>query len=173
MGPVHEAAATYRAAGHDLVVVAGRNYGAGSSRDWAAKAQALLGVRAVIAESFERIHRNNLIGMGVLPLEFEEGDTASAHAFTGEEEFTFDGLADLCVGTNPVALSLVRPDAPRATVRLRLRLHSRQELAYLRHGGILPYVMASRYPPPSTAGDCWGGATTRRAPSSCRAPCPS
>lgn len=139
--PVHEAAATYRAAGHDLVVVAGRNYGAGSSRDWAAKAQALLGVRAVIAESFERIHRNNLIGMGVLPLEFEEGDTASAHAFTGEEEFTFDGLADLCVGTNPVILSLVRPDAPRATVRLRLRLHSRQELAYLRHGGILPYVM--------------------------------
>lgn len=101
MGPVHEAAATYRAAGHDLVVVAGRNYGAGSSRDWAAKAQALLGVRAVIAESFERIHRNNLIGMGVLPLEFEEGDTASAHAFTGEEEFTFDGLADLCVARTP------------------------------------------------------------------------
>ncbi|PNV31959.1 aconitate hydratase AcnA [Streptomyces sp. DH-12] len=139
--PVHEAAATYRAAGHDLVVVAGRNYGAGSSRDWAAKAQALLGVRAVIAESYERIHRNNLIGMGVLPLEFENGDTASAHAFTGEEELTFDGLADLRVGTNRVTLSLTRPDASRTTVRLRLRLHSRQELAYLRHGGILPYVV--------------------------------
>ncbi|MFE9181368.1 aconitate hydratase AcnA [Streptomyces sp. NPDC007126] len=141
--PVHEAAATYRAAGHDLVVVAGRNYGAGSSRDWAAKAQALLGVRAVIAESYERIHRNNLIGMGVLPLEFEEGDTAAARAFTGEEELAFDGLADLRVGTNPVALTLTRPDTSRTSVRLRLRLHSRQELAYLRHGGILPYVVRS------------------------------
>jgi aconitate hydratase len=139
--PVHEAAATYRAAGHDLVVVAGRNYGAGSSRDWAAKAQALLGVRVVIAESYERIHRNNLIGMGVLPLEFQDGDNASAHAFTGEEELTFDNLADLRVGTNPVVLSITRPDDSRTTVRLRLRLHSRQELAYLRHGGILPYVV--------------------------------
>ncbi|MET9718117.1 aconitate hydratase AcnA [Streptomyces rochei] len=139
--PVHEAAATYRAAGHDLVVVAGRNYGAGSSRDWAAKAQALLGVRVVIAESYERIHRNNLIGMGVLPLEFEDGDSASAHAFTGEEDLTFDGLADLRVGTNPITLSVDRPDAPGTTVALRLRLQSRQELAYLRHGGILPYVV--------------------------------
>ncbi|NEB22096.1 aconitate hydratase AcnA [Streptomyces coelicoflavus] len=139
--PVHEAAPTYRAAGHDLVVVAGRNYGAGSSRDWAAKAQALLGVRVVIAESYERIHRNNLIGMGVLPLEFQDGDRASAHVFTGEENLAFHGLAELCVGTNPVSLSLTRPDGSRSTLRLRLRLHSRQELAYLRHGGILPYVV--------------------------------
>lgn len=139
--PVHEAAPTYRAAGHDLVIVAGRNYGAGSSRDWAAKAQALLGVRVVIAESYERIHRNNLIGMGVLPLEFQDGDSASAHAFTGEEDLTFHGLADLCVGINPVSLSVTRPDASRTTLRLRLRLHSRQELAYLRHGGILPFVV--------------------------------
>ncbi|MEU7212619.1 aconitate hydratase AcnA [Streptomyces sp. NPDC044989] len=139
--PVHEAAPTYRATGHGLVVVAGRNYGAGSSRDWAAKAQALLGVRAVIAESYERIHRNNLIGMGVLPLEFPDGDNASAHAFTGEEELTFDGLADLRVGTNPVTLSVTRPDASRTMVRLSLRLQSRQELAYLQHGGILPYVV--------------------------------
>ncbi|MDV6288022.1 hypothetical protein R2F25_09070 [Streptomyces sp. UP1A-1] len=139
--PVHEAAPTYRAADHDLVVVAGRNYGAGSSRDWAAKAQALLGVRVVIAESYERIHRNNLIGMGVLPLEFQDGDRASAHDFTGEEDLAFHGLAELCVGTNPVSLSLTRPDGSRSTLRLRLRLHSRQELAYLRHGGILPYVV--------------------------------
>ncbi|WP_019357907.1 aconitate hydratase AcnA [Streptomyces sp. AA1529] len=139
--PVHEAAPTYRAAGLDLVVVAGRNYGAGSSRDWAAKAQALLGVRAVIAESYERIHRSNLIGMGVLPLEFEPGDTAAAYGLTGEEELVFDGLDALHVGTNPVALRLTRPDGSRTTARLRLRLNSRQELAYLRHGGILPYVM--------------------------------
>ncbi|GGV72593.1 aconitate hydratase [Streptomyces griseoloalbus] len=139
--PVHEAAPTYRAAGHDLVVVAGRNYGAGSSRDWAAKAQALLGVRAVIAESYERIHRNNLIGMGVLPLEFADGDGASAHVFTGEEELSFDGLDAPHVGENPVALHISRPDGSRTTARLRLRLQTRQELAYLRHGGVLPYVV--------------------------------
>ncbi|MFE9727899.1 aconitate hydratase AcnA [Streptomyces sp. NPDC005794] len=138
--PVHEAAPTYRSAGDDLVVVAGRNYGAGSSRDWAAKAQALLGVRAVIAESYERIHRSNLIGMGVLPLEFEQGDDASAYAFTGEEVLGFEGLDDLRVGTNPIALHIERPDRPRMTACLRLRLNSQQELAYLRHGGILPYV---------------------------------
>ncbi|MFD7503762.1 aconitate hydratase [Streptomyces sp. NPDC059850] len=137
--PVHEAAPTYRDAGYDLVVVAGRNYGAGSSRDWAAKAQALLGVRAVVAESYERIHRSNLIGMGVLPLEFPEGDSASAHAFTGAEELSFEGLGQLSVGTNRVVLHL-HGDSP-ATAELRLRIHSRQELGYLRHGGILPYVV--------------------------------
>jgi aconitate hydratase len=139
--PVHEAAPTYREAGYDLVVVTGRNYGAGSSRDWAAKAQALLGVRTVIAESYERIHRSNLIGMGVLPLEFTKGDSASAYAFTGEEELTFGGLDDLSVGTNPLALRLTRPDGARITAELRLRIFSQQELAYLRHGGILPYVV--------------------------------
>ncbi|MGW0790612.1 aconitate hydratase AcnA [Streptomyces sp. NPDC002911] len=138
--PVHEAAPTYRAAGHDLVVVAGRNYGAGSSRDWAAKAQALLGVRAVVAESYERIHRSNLIGMGVLPLEFEPGDDASAYALTGEEVLGFDGLDSLRVGTNSIGLLIERPGHPPASARLRLRLNSQQELAYLRHGGILPYV---------------------------------
>ncbi|MFF7656660.1 aconitate hydratase AcnA [Streptomyces sp. NPDC007983] len=139
--PVHEAAPTYRAAGYDLVVVAGRNYGAGSSRDWAAKAQALLGVRAVVAESYERIHRSNLIGMGVLPLEFDEGEDASAYALTGEEDLAFTGLDDLHVGTNRITLHLARPDGSRTTATLRLRLNSRQELAYLRHGGLLPYVV--------------------------------
>ncbi|WP_328370122.1 aconitate hydratase AcnA [Streptomyces sp. NBC_00457] len=139
--PVHEAAPTYRAAGYDLVVVAGRNYGAGSSRDWAAKAQALLGVRAVVAESYERIHRSNLIGMGVLPLEFTEGADASAYGFTGEEELTFSGLHDLHVGDNKVGLHLTRPDGSHTRAALRLRLNSRQELAYLRHGGLLPYVV--------------------------------
>lgn len=138
--PVHEAAPTYRAARYDLVIVAGRNYGAGSSRDWAAKAQALLGVRAVVAESYERIHRSNLIGMGVLPLEFAEETDASAYGFTGEEELTFTGLDALRVGANEVGLQLTRPDGSRTTAALRLRLNSRQELAYLHHGGLLPYV---------------------------------
>ncbi|MFI6703659.1 aconitate hydratase AcnA [Streptomyces sp. NPDC050509] len=139
--PVHEAAPTYLAAGYDLVVVAGRNYGVGSSRDWAAKAQALLGVRAVVAESYERIHRSNLIGMGVLPLEFDEGEDASAYALTGEEDLAFTGVDDLHVGTNRITLHLARPDGSRTTAPLRLRLNSRQELAYLRHGGLLPYVV--------------------------------
>ncbi|MGR3931825.1 aconitate hydratase [Streptomyces sp. BRA346] len=139
--PVYEAAPTYRDAGYDLVVVAGRAYGAGSSRDRAAKAQALLGVRAVVAESYERIHRSNLIGMGVMPLEFAEGDSAAAHAFTGEEDLSFEGLGELRVGTNRVILRLHGGDDRHTTAELRLRIHSRQELAYLRHGGILPYVV--------------------------------
>lgn len=139
--PVHEAAPTYRESGYDLVVVAGRDYGAGSSRDWAAKAQALLGVRAVVAESYERIHRSNLIGMGVLPLEFTEGDRASSYVFTGEEVLTFEGFDDLSVGTRPIGLRITRKDGGRETVDLRLRIFSGQELSYLRHGGILPYVV--------------------------------
>ncbi|MFJ9626093.1 aconitate hydratase AcnA [Streptomyces sp. NPDC101175] len=139
--PVYEAAATYREAGHPLVVIAGRNYGAGSSRDWAAKAQALLGVRAVVAESYERIHRSNLIGMGVLPIEFAEGDGGSAYGFTGAEDLSFEGLDDLTVGTNRVTLRILRADGSGTTAELRLRIFSRQELDYLRHGGILPYVV--------------------------------
>ncbi|MFF3821557.1 aconitate hydratase AcnA [Streptomyces bluensis] len=144
--PVHEAAPTYREAGYDLVVVAGRNYGAGSSRDWAAKAQALLGVRAVIAESYERIHRSNLIGMGVLPLEFTEGDDASSYPFSNEGELSFEGLDSLGVGTNRVTLHLRGARGRRATAGLRLRIFSRQELTYLRHGGILPYVVRRALP---------------------------
>ncbi|WNM34789.1 aconitate hydratase AcnA [Streptomyces sp. Li-HN-5-11] len=137
--PVHEAAPTYREAGYDLVIVAGRNYGAGSSRDWAAKAQALLGVRAVIAQSYERIHRSNLIGMGVLPLEFaEDGHRPD---FTGTEELTFAGLDDLSVGMNQVSLRITKPDGNWSAARVTLRILSRQELAYLREGGILPYVV--------------------------------
>ncbi|GAA3804597.1 aconitate hydratase AcnA [Streptomyces phyllanthi] len=139
--PVHRAAPTYREAGYDLVVVAGRAYGAGSSRDWAAKAQALLGVRAVIAQSYERIHRSNLIGMGVLPLEFDEGDDASSYPFTSEGELSFEGLDSLAVGTNRVTLRIRGAAGRHTTAELRLRLFSRQELAYLRHGGILPYVV--------------------------------
>ncbi|MBR7678747.1 hypothetical protein KDA82_38520, partial [Streptomyces daliensis] len=95
---------------------------------------------AAVAESYERIHRSNLIGMGVLPLEFAEGDDASAYGFTGEEDLSLTGLDELRVGTNDVGLHLVRPDGSRTSAALRLRLNSRQELAYLRHGGVLPYV---------------------------------
>ncbi|MFI2228662.1 aconitate hydratase AcnA [Nocardia testacea] len=139
--PVYDAAASYRAAGLPLVVFAGRNYGAGSSRDWAAKSQALLGVRAVVAESFERIHRSNLIGMGVLPIQFAAGDSVTDHRFDGTESLTFDGLDRLEVGVNTLTMRVTRPDGSGAEVPVTLRLDTRNEIDYLRHNGTLPYVV--------------------------------
>ncbi|WP_264300206.1 hypothetical protein [Streptomyces phaeolivaceus] len=100
-----------------------------------------MGVRAVVAESYERIHRSNLIGRGVLPLEFTGSDGASSYTFTGEEELTFEGVDAVSVGSSPVLLRVTRGDGRVETVALRLRIFSGQELSYLRHGGILPYVV--------------------------------
>ncbi|MDA0564450.1 aconitate hydratase AcnA [Streptomonospora sp. S1-112] len=150
--PVYAAARTYREAGLELVVVAGRNYGAGSSRDWAAKAQALLGVRAVVAESFERIHRANLIGMGVFPLEFPPGRGAGDLGLTGEEALSITGLADPRPGTATAVLRVRRADGSVAETPLRLRIDSRHEAAYLRHGGTMPYVVRRFLPEAPEAG---------------------
>lgn len=139
--PVYDAAHSYARANIPLVVFAGLNYGAGSSRDWAAKAQGLLGVKAVVARSYERIHRSNLIGMGVLPLEFLPGDEAGNHVLTGNERLDFDGLADMKVGRNPVMLTVTAADGAERTMQLVLRIDSQQELSYLSNGGILPYVL--------------------------------
>ncbi|MBL1376385.1 aconitate hydratase AcnA [Zobellella iuensis] len=139
--PVYEAALSYAAEAVPLVVFAGFNYGAGSSRDWAAKAQATLGVRAVVAQSFERIHRSNLIGMGVFPIEFEPGIDAARLALKGDERLSFGGLDALAVGCNAVELEIDRVDGRFERVGLRLRIDSRQELRYLSQGGILPYVV--------------------------------
>jgi aconitate hydratase len=122
-----------------LVILAGRNYGAGSSRDWAAKAPALLGVKAIVAESFERLHRSNLIGMGIVPLTFPAGADRHAMARDGAEVIDFEGLDDLRVGNN-VVRAVVRRQGQSAAVQLDCRIDSRQELDYLRHGGLLPYV---------------------------------
>jgi aconitate hydratase len=134
--PVYEAALTYAAQGIPLVIVAGRNYGAGSSRDWAAKVQALLGVKAVIAYSFERIHRSNLIGMGVFPMEFASAEGLGEQIPTGQELLSFEGLDAIKVGTNSITLYISDRVIP-----LGLRIDSRQELEYLRNGGILPFVI--------------------------------
>ncbi|SDI23621.1 aconitate hydratase [Pseudomonas flavescens] len=139
--PVYEASASYLAQGTALVVFGGINYGAGSSRDWAAKAQALLGVRAVVARSFERIHRSNLIGMGILPLTFAEGSSTEDLHLEGHERLTFDGLDDLHVGLNTIALRIERAGQPEQRIEVHLKLDSRQELTYLTQGGILPYVV--------------------------------
>jgi aconitate hydratase len=136
---IYEAAMRYGSDGVPLVVLAGKEYGSGSSRDWAAKGTALLGVRAVLAESFERIHRSNLIGMGVLPLQFQEGDTAASLGLSGEEVFEITGLGAVAGDERlPHELS-VAADDKRFTVRVRIDTPKEEE--YYRHGGILPYVL--------------------------------
>jgi aconitate hydratase len=134
--PIYDAAMRYLEAGTPLVVLAGKEYGSGSSRDWAAKGTRLLGVRAVIAESFERIHRSNLVGMGVLPLQFEDGDTAKSLGLTGRETFTIAGLADADEIPRQVT---VKADDKEFTVTVRI--DTPKEQRYFRHGGILQYVL--------------------------------
>jgi aconitate hydratase len=136
----------YLEAGVDLVVLAGKEYGSGSSRDWAAKGTALLGVRAVIAQSFERIHRSNLIGMGVLPLQFSDGESAASRGLTGEEVFSVEGLAEpMNQGGAPPHEVSVRAQrnggAAPVEFSARVRIDTPREADYFRHGGILPYVL--------------------------------
>ncbi len=135
---IFEAAEAYRAEGTPLIVLAGKEYGSGSSRDWAAKGTALLGVRAVIAESFERIHRSNLVGMGVLPLQLSDGDTVESLGLTGHETITIEGVA----GDGPVPRELTVRADDRA-FEVTVRIDTPGEQAYYRSGGILPYVLRS------------------------------
>jgi aconitate hydratase len=135
---IYDAAMRYQADGVPLVVLAGREYGSGSSRDWAAKGPALLGVRAVVAESFERIHRSNLVGMGILPLQFADGTSAESLGLTGEETFDIGGLEALRDGDVPKEL-LVR--AGTVEFNARVRIDTPMEAEYFRHGGILSYVL--------------------------------
>jgi aconitate hydratase len=135
---IYDAAMRYRADGIPLVVLAGREYGSGSSRDWAAKGPALLGVRAVIAESFERIHRSNLLGMGILPLQFADGTSMASLGLTGEESFDIAGLDGLRAGEVPKELA-VRAD--KVEFNARVRIDTPMEAEYFRHGGILLYVL--------------------------------
>jgi aconitate hydratase len=136
---IYDAAQQYAADGVPLVVLGGKEYGSGSSRDWAAKGTNLLGVRAVIAESFERIHRSNLVGMGVLPLQFPEGQTAESLGLTGEEEFSITGLAEpLNAGKLPREVQVQAGDVSFAA---RVRIDTPKEAEYFRHGGILRYVL--------------------------------
>ncbi len=137
---VFEASENYLEAGTPLVVLAGKEYGSGSSRDWAAKGTALLGVKAVIAESYERIHRSNLIGMGVLPLQYPEGETAESLGLTGEEEFSFTGVTELNDGKTPRTVKVTAGDTEFDAV---VRIDTPGEANYYRNGGIMPYVLRS------------------------------
>ncbi len=138
---IHDACQTYRERGEGLIVIAGEDYGMGSSRDWAAKGTALLGVRAVVAKSFERIHRSNLIGMGVLPLQFPEGVDDTTLGLSGEETFSINGLSDSIEPGQTLPLTIQRPDGSTESVDLILRIDTNIEIDYYRHGGILPYVL--------------------------------
>ncbi len=137
---VYDAAQNYAAAGVPLVVLSGKEYGSGSSRDWAAKGTALLGVKVVIAESYERIHRSNLIGMGVLPLQFPEGENAESLGLTGEETFTFTGIEELNDGTTPKTVQVKADDKEFDAV---VRIDTPGEADYYRNGGIMQYVLRS------------------------------
>jgi aconitate hydratase len=137
---IFDAATRYREEAVPLVVLAGKEYGSGSSRDWAAKGPMLLGVRAVIAESFERIHRSNLVGMGILPLEFAPGDSAASLRLTGRETFTIRGLAAVEPGSE-IDVDATGEDGSTTTFRARVRIDGAAELDYFRNLGILRMVL--------------------------------
>ncbi len=137
---IYDAAVRYREAGVPLVVIAGKEYGSGSSRDWAAKGTRLLGARAVIAESYERIHRSNLIGMGVLPLEFQRGETRESLGLTGHEIFTIEGVSALAPG-KAIAVRAKSDDGKEKQFTATARVDTPEEVSYYRHGGILQYVL--------------------------------
>jgi aconitate hydratase len=139
---IYEASMQYQADGVPLIVIAGKEYGTGSSRDWAAKGPKLLGVRAVIAESFERIHRSNLVGMGILPLQFTNGESAKGLALTGRETFEITGLGALTSGQKVTVRATDDAGKTREFTAL-CRIDTPNEVEYFRHGGILPYVLRS------------------------------
>ncbi len=139
--PIYDASMKYQAAGTPLMIFAGQEYGTGSSRDWAAKGTRLLGVKAVVAQSFERIHRSNLCGMGVLPLQFPEGMTAQTLQLDGTETFDLLGLSDDTKPMSDVTLVIHRANGTENKVTLRSRIDTAIEVDYVRHGGILPYVL--------------------------------
>ncbi|MEY4136446.1 MAG: putative aconitate hydratase [Actinomycetota bacterium] len=143
--PIFDAAENYAKAGTPLVILAGKEYGSGSSRDWAAKGTALLGVKAVIAESYERIHRSNLIGMGVIPLQFQAGQNAESLGLQGDEVFTIRGIEELNSGTTPreVSVEAVAADGRTCEFTALVRIDTPGEADYYRHGGILQYVLRS------------------------------
>jgi aconitate hydratase len=138
---IYDAAVAYQAKGTPLVVIAGQEYGTGSSRDWAAKGTNLLGVKAAVAQSFERIHRSNLVGMGVLPLQFKEGTTAQTLKLDGTETYDIIGLSPALKPQQDLTLRITRQDGSKQDVPVKCRIDTPIEIDYYQHGGILPYVL--------------------------------
>jgi len=144
---IYDASVTYAERGIPLIILAGKEYGSGSSRDWAAKGPKLLGVRAVIAESFERIHRSNLVGMGILPLQFAAGEGVETHGLTGEELYSFPNLKTMLdskfADGKTLNIQVTSPDGTTKLIACKVRIDTPQEIAYFEHGGILQYVLRS------------------------------
>jgi aconitate hydratase len=144
---IYDASVTYAERGIPLVILAGKEYGSGSSRDWAAKGPKLLGVRAVLAESFERIHRSNLVGMGILPLQFAAGEGVETHGLTGEELYSFPNLKTMLdskfADGKTLNVQVTSPDGTTKLIACKVRIDTPQEIAYFEHGGILQYVLRS------------------------------
>jgi len=138
---IFDAAMEYAETNTPLVILAGHEYGTGSSRDWAAKGTRLLGVKAVVAASFERIHRSNLVGMGVLPLQFPDGTTAHSLGLDGSEVFSIIGLSETIKPGQTVTLEIEDKDRKKRSVPVKVRIDTPIEIDYYRHGGILPFVL--------------------------------
>ena len=138
---IFEASTRYAGEGIPLIILAGREYGSGSSRDWAAKGPLLQGVRAVIAESFERIHRSNLVGMGILPLQFRPGESVASLGLTGRETFEIAGLADGLRPHMEVSVTAVGEDGRETRFRVEARLDGAVDVTYMRNGGVLQTVV--------------------------------
>src|SRR3974377_681824 len=136
----YDASGKYREECVPLVVIAGKEYGSGSSRDWAAKGTRLLGIRAVLAESFERIHRSNLVGMGVLPLEFKPGENRESLGLTGHEVFSVEGVATRAPRKEAIVRARAK-DGSVKTFKALIRVDTPEEVSYYKHGGILQYVL--------------------------------
>ena len=142
---IFDASVEYAGRGIPLIILAGKEYGSGSSRDWAAKGPKLLGIRAVIAESYERIHRSNLVGMGILPLQFEDSQNAESLGLTGEEVYDFPGLTTLLrdglTGSRTLRVKAAASDGKVKEFNAKIRIDTPQEIEYYKHGGILQYVL--------------------------------
>jgi aconitate hydratase len=142
---IFDASTRYQAAGTPLILIAGKEYGSGSSRDWAAKGPKLLGIKAVIAESYERIHRSNLVGMGILPLQFHREENAETIGLTGHETFDIIGLSGAVASGfangRELAVKAARPDGSVIEFYTLIRIDTAQEILYYKNGGILPFVL--------------------------------
>jgi len=165
--PIYDAAMKYRGEGVPLVVLAGREYGTGSSRDWAAKGTYLLGVRAVIAGSYERIHRSNLVGMGVLPLELPEGQTWQSLGLSGEETFDVAGLDETLAPAAELTVKATAPDGRVTEFPATARIDTPVELDYYRNGGILQTVLRKLAKHPPITVSAAGPTPGRRSPGRC------
>src|SRR5437762_14380048 len=139
--PIYDAAMEYKQRGVPLVVFGGKGYGTGSSRDWAAKGPMILGVKAVIVESFERIHRSNLVGMGVLPLEFTDGQSVKSLGLTGEELIDVEGVREDLAPKKQLTVRATAGDGSVKTFQVICRIDTPVEIEYYKHGGILPFVL--------------------------------